>query len=425
MVRFSHCWDGPRTSLVEALLADLGAICPRITVENDVGDAGSMRERLVTALASGSPPDVVMVRSDAVAYFADQDALLPLDDLMANDGLAADWFLPSELASRRWQGRTYGLPEVTAGAQHLLFVNTSMLARIGVDPADAIETWQDLEALVAPAREADLLVLDPTRMPLGSTAHQVWTYANGGQYWDDDLGQIAWADEPGREAAEWLLRFVQAQAGSGQDGTTQGGSSQGGSSRGGSTQPTSGGSDARTALRTDEWGNGRTICSINTAGWFYDLHQQAQHLRYAAYDFPRNADNPLSAGATPSTGGWMLSIPRASRQQEAAWELVKLATASVSACAFTARQRRPSPRAGCDQSFGLAGSQPFWPAISASLRQTVPVPVAPIHPRLEQIYQDMQGDVLREHRPPRDVLDAAARDAQRLLDEWHATRTRS
>jgi ABC-type glycerol-3-phosphate transport system substrate-binding protein len=403
-VKFEHAWDGARAPLVEALLADLGALCPGITVEDTIQDGDSVRERLVMALAGGSPPGVVMLRSDSVAYFAEQEALLPLDDLMARDGIASDWFVPAELASRRWDGRTYGLPQVTAGGQHLLFVNTDLLYKIGVDPAHPIETWQDLQALVEPARKADLLVLDPGRMASGMTAHQVWTYANAGQYWDADLQQITWAEPSGVQAAEWLLRFVMAQAGS--------------------YDRVASSPSVRTPFSPDEWGAGKYLCCINGAGWFFQLHQQAQHLRYAVYEFPRNADNPASTGATPSTGGWMLSIPRAARDQDAAWELVKLATASVSACAFAARQRRPSPLAGCDTANRLASSQPLWPAITASLTQTIPVPVSPIQPRLEQIYRDMQDDFLRERRAPRTALEDAAMDAQRLLDGWQASRTR-
>jgi ABC-type glycerol-3-phosphate transport system substrate-binding protein len=403
-VKLEHAWAGAQTPLMEALLADLGALCPGITVEHTVQDGESMRERLVMALAGGSSPDVVMLRSDSVAYFAEQEALLPLDDLMARDGIGADWFVPSELASRRWVGRTYGLPQVTAAGHHLLFVNTDLLARIGVDPARPIETWQDLDALVGPARRADLLVLDPGRMAPGMTAHQVWTYSNGGQYWDAELQQIAWADAAGLQAAEWLLRFILAQ--------------------GGSYERVASSSSARTPFSPDEWGASKYICCVNGVGWFYQLHQQAQHVRYAVYDLPRNADNPASRGATPSIGGWMLSIPRAVRDRDAAWELVKLATASVSACAFAGRQRRPSPLTGCDAANTLASSQPFWPVISANLAKTVTVPVSPIQPRLEQLYRDMQDDLLRERRPPRAALEDAALEAQRLLDEWQSSRTR-
>lgn len=142
------------------------------------------------------------------------------------------------------------------------------------------------------------------------------------------------------------------------------------------------------------------------------------------YDFPRNADNFASAGATPSTGGWMLSIPHAARDRDAAWELVKLATASASACAFAGRQRRPSPLAGCDDANTLTSRQPHWPVVSANLAKSVPVPVSPIQPRLEQSYRDMQDDLLRERRSPRTALEDAALEAQRLLDEWQASRIR-
>ena len=84
-------------------------------------------------------------------------------------------------------------PQTAGGAEHLLFVNMGLLERIGGDPTAPIRTWQDLDRLAEPARRAGLLVLDPTRMAVGTTAHQVWTYANGGQYWDDEVRRIGWA----------------------------------------------------------------------------------------------------------------------------------------------------------------------------------------------------------------------------------------
>ena len=403
--RFAHCWDGARTALLEAMLATLASTHPGIAVESDVGEGAVMRERLVTALASGSPPDVVMVKSDATPYFADQDALLPLDDLMARDGIARDWFGASDLASSTWGGRVFGLPQVAAGAQHLLFVNTGLLARIGVDPTGPIETWQDLEALIEPARNAGLLVLDPTRSARGVTGHQLLTYANGGGYWDRMQERVTWADGPGVQAAAWMLRFVQAQTGS-YERLVGGGAT---------------GSSARLPLQPAEWAREKALCCVNGDGWLYQLSQEAPQLQYAVYPFPRNADNRASTGATPSTGAWMLSIPRAARNHEAAWEIVKYATVSPEACGFTTRQRRPSPLAGCDEASGLARSEPTWPAISTSIARSVTVPVSPIQPRLEQIASEMQDDLLLERRSPRAALESAALDAQRLLDAWHAS----
>lgn len=403
-VQFAHVWDGPRIALVEGWIADLAAISPSIKVESDPGDAASARERLVTALAAGSPPNAVMLKADGIAYFADRGALLALEPLLDRDGIADGWFAPPERASRSWDGHLYGLPQTTDGAQHLLFVNLGLLERIGVDPARPIRTWQDLDALVEPAARAGLLVLDPGRIPVGMTAHQVWTYANGGRYWDEDLRKIGWTEPAGIQAAEWLLQVVKRQAEEYEQVRSSG--------------------DPRAPFSVAEWAADRYVCSINGAGWFFELQQQGQRLRYAAYEIPRNGLNPASRGETPTTGGWTLAIPKSARDQEAAWEWLKLATVSESACAAAERQRRPSPLAGCDARANLETAQPFWPAIEASLAKSVAVPASPMQPQLEQVYRQMQDDVLTARLAPADALEVAARDAQQLLDDWQAKRKR-
>ncbi|MFN8635665.1 MAG: extracellular solute-binding protein [Chloroflexota bacterium] len=400
-VRFSHCWDGPRTALVETLLSDFRARYPRIAVESEVGDSATLRDWQVTALASGNPPNVMMVRADSLAYFADREALLPLDDLLARDGIAASRFLPGEIAHGTWEDRVFGLPHTAGGADHLLYLNVGLLQRIGLDPATPVQSWQDLEGLVEPARKAGLLVLDPTRMAVGTTAHQVWTYANGGRYWDDNVRRIGWVTPPGLEAATWLLGFAKAQ------GLTSSADGQGGPPG---------------PLRADEWAAERHLCCVNGVGWLYELRQQAASLRYAVFPFPRNAEHPASPGATPATGSWLLAIPHAAHDREAAWEWVKHATLSRTACELTVRQGRPSPLADCDDGAGLPNREPHWPVISSSQSAAVAVPASPLQPQLEQIAQQMQVDILAERHAPADALQSAALDAQQLLDAWNSTR---
>jgi multiple sugar transport system substrate-binding protein len=403
-VQFANCWDGPSIPLVEGWIADMAAMYPSIKVESVLADAASMREQLVTALAAGAPPNAIMLKSDSIAFFAEQGALLPLDGLLTRDGISNDWFPPSEVASRTWDGHIFGLPQTIDGAQHLLFVNVALLDKIGVDPARPIRTWQDLDALVDPARRAGLLVMDPTRVAVGMTAHQVWTYANGGRYWDDELKKISWLEPAGVQSAEWLVRFVNAQAGSYERLASDG--------------------DPRTPLSAREWAAGRYVCCVNGAGWPFQLQMPGHRTNYAVYEFPTNGENPRSMGETPTTGGWTLAIPRTARDQEAAWEWLKLTTVSDSACAFNERQRRPSPLAGYDDRSGLRAAHPYWATIGASIAKSVPVPVAPIQPRLEQVYRAMQEAILLERRSSNDALESAARDAQQLLDNWNAKRKR-
>ena len=151
-LQFSNCWGGARIPLIEDWIKGFNAIYPGITITNDVSDCSALREKQVTQIAGGSAPNVMMVKSDNTSFYAEQNALMPLDDLMARDNLKKEWFYPGELSTRQFGGKTYGLPNVTAGALHMLFVNTGLLEKIGVDPKKPIATWQDLDALVEPPR---------------------------------------------------------------------------------------------------------------------------------------------------------------------------------------------------------------------------------------------------------------------------------
>ena len=398
-IQFSNCWGGARIPLIEGWINDFKAIYPGITIENDVTDCSPLREKQVTALAGGSPPNVMMIKSDNTAFFAEQNALQPIDDLMARDKVMKEWYYPGEFQTRQWQGKTYGLPNVTAGALSMLFVNTGLLEKIGVDPTKPIETWQDLDALVEPAKKAGLLVMDPAKISTGITAHQVWTYANGGKYWNDDLTKIEWDQQPSIEAADWLLNFVKAQGGKYENVATA--------------------ADRKNVLQPEDWAPEKYVCCVNGSWFFFQLKQKVPNLNYATYSFPRNATNPNSKGATPTTGGWMFSIARTGKDQEAAWEWIKFTTASQSACTFVEKQNRPSPAQSCNENPALAQANPFWPVVTKTLSMDVPVPTTSIHPQFDQLWYDTEDAILFERQAPKAALKSSARRAQQMLDEWN------
>lgn len=404
-IQFSNCWGGARVPLVEKWIKDFNTIYPGVKIENDVGDCPPLREKQVSAIAGGSPPNVMMVKSDNTAFYADQGALLALDDLMTRDGVKADLFYPAEFKSRTWQGKTYGLPNVTAGGLHLLFVNTKLLEKVGWDPKKPIETWQDLEALVEPAKKQGLFVMDPAKISSGQTMHFVLTYANGGKYWDDDLTKIRWNEPEGLESAEWLLKFVKMQAGKYENLAIA--------------------SDRKNVIEAENWAPGKYVAMINLTARFFDLPQKAPNIKYATYTFPRNANNQVSKGYTPTTGGWMFSIAKAGKDQEAAWEWIKFTTVSKNTCAFNRAQNRPSPVVQCNEDPELAKSNPFWPVVTKDLSTSISVPTSGVHPQLTQMWYDMEDAILYEKMVPKDALDSYAKRGQALLDEWNAKRKKS
>lgn len=101
-------------------------------------------ERLTTAVASGSGPDVLQVGLSKLRTFADAGALLPLDDhLPDHPGLAAENFaagiggeasaVAGEIVSVPWVSDT-----------RVLFTRTDILAENGIEEPPA--TWEQLRA---------------------------------------------------------------------------------------------------------------------------------------------------------------------------------------------------------------------------------------------------------------------------------------
>lgn len=401
-VEFSNCWGGARIPLIDQWISDFQAIYPNIEVGSALSECGALIEQQVASLAGGQPPNVMMIKSDNIAFFAEQGALLGLDELMARDGVSPEWFYPGELASRVWEGTTYGLPNVTAGALHLLFVNQGLLERIGVDPEQPIATWQDLDALVEPAKAAGLFVMDPAKISTGMTAHLVFTYANGGRYWDDELTTILWNEPEGVEAAEWLLQFVKAQAGS--------------------YENLASGAAGDNVLQPEDWAPEQYLAMINGSWSFFQLAEAAPHIDYVAYTFPRNADNPASEGRTPTTGGWSFGITQAGADQAAAWEWIKFTCASEAACTFVREQNRPSPVIACNEDPALAEANPYWEVVTTDLSTVAAVPSTSIHPQFVELWLEMEETFLYEELTPKEALDSYAEEGQRLLDEWNASR---
>jgi len=402
VIQFSNCWGGARIPLVQQWIKDFTAIYPGIKIENDVSDCPALDQKQVSAIAAGAPPNVMMVKSGNLAFFAEQGALLPLDDLMRRDHVKPEWFYPGELRSRTWQGRTYGLPNVTAGAQHMLFVNAKLLERVGWPTTRPIETWQDLEALVEPAKKQGLFVMDPVKSAAGLPTHFVLTYANGGRYWNDDLTRVLWNEPPAVEAAEWLLKFVKMQAGKYENLAL--------------------GSNRKELVYPEEWAAEKHIAAFNGSWFPFMLKSKAPQIRYSVYPFPRNAARPESKGHTASTGAWMFSSAKGAKDQDAAWEWIKFTTVSRHACSFVKAQNRPSPVAQCNEDPELTAKNPFWPVVTKDLATNVAVPTTPVHPRMLQLWYEMEDAFLFEKMSPKEALDTYAKRGQALLDEWNAKR---
>jgi multiple sugar transport system substrate-binding protein len=165
-----YCWGGEgEVKAMEKVIQAWNAANPDIQVK---GISGSIQtEQIAAAVAGGAPPDmVIMCDNGAVAGFAHDGVIMPLDDLLAQTGADMSNIIPASLKWTEYQGKQYGLP-------------------FGQD------TWAlyyDTDAFT----EAGL---DPTKPP--KTPDELWDYAAKLTKWNDD-GTLARAgfipDDPDR-----------------------------------------------------------------------------------------------------------------------------------------------------------------------------------------------------------------------------------
>lgn len=119
------------------ILQQFQADNPNVTVTLEDFPFAQYFEKLTTALAGGSGPDVFWI-DVRTAEFAKRGALLPLDTYVNSDWLSD--VTPVALKEGEWNGKRYSVPmhELASG----IFVNTALFAQAGVTvPHDLKDAW--------------------------------------------------------------------------------------------------------------------------------------------------------------------------------------------------------------------------------------------------------------------------------------------
>ena len=152
---------GREGEVVAELLAEYERAHPGIHVEVQRLPWSAAHEKLLTAFAGGSTPDLCQLGNTWLAEFVALGALTPLDAYVANTATVdtADYF-PGIWATNRVDGKLYGMPWYVD--TRLLFYRRDLLAQAGFDAPP--RTWAEwttmLEAIKqrrAPGRYGILL----------------------------------------------------------------------------------------------------------------------------------------------------------------------------------------------------------------------------------------------------------------------------
>jgi multiple sugar transport system substrate-binding protein len=174
---------------------------------------GFRSEKLLTAIASGAPPDICSLEGHWLQQLAPQGCFEPLDDWAERHPyIDLEDFFPHTWDAVTYKGRLYGIPTTTD--TYCLMWNKTAFRQAGLDPERPPQTLEELEEFAA-----KLMVRDPSGgfeqigflpwLPWDLT--MMWGGLFGGTWYDEERDRIVCGDDPHIiRMFEWMQRFSRA-----------------------------------------------------------------------------------------------------------------------------------------------------------------------------------------------------------------------
>jgi multiple sugar transport system substrate-binding protein len=363
---------------------------PNVTVKIEVTVSDGLQNRVLAALRSGAPPEVMEIQNGWNIPFAATGALAPLDEVVQRNSIDLNDFFPAPLGTARHDGRLVGIPYRSEA--HGFIYNKGAYREAGLNPDQPPRDWNEQ---IEFSRRLTRRTGDGRQMygmgicgggEVGNMVFrslpQIWS--NGGSIISDDLRRAVVNQTPAVQAVDFYCGFF---------------------TRHNAAPPST--------LQND----GLALRRLFVAGTLAQ-YQSGQ------FDVPaiqrENASIEIGVGRVPPApgketaallGGWNFIVPRQARNQEGAQKLVAFLAKPDVMGFYT--DTFPARRSGMElPRFRDPILQPF--------REMLPFarPSPPIRDWVQciQIYFDHVQRVLLRELSAQDAMTEAARAMQRLID---------
>ncbi len=356
-IKFWHYFGDTRTALVDEVVKRFEEKYPYIDVVPELKPFGDMGDKTLLALMSGSAYDVMMITGREMPGYASAGLLVPIDKWADARGVTQKFFA-NEIAAAQVNGRLYGLVNPPGGASSLIYYNNRLLGEAGMSGPPS--TWQTLRAaarkltkLTADGR-MDVLGFDPIYSTVYAECFLNYLYNNDGTYLTPDYQTVAFSNDKGMEAIEFISDLVQN--------TT----SWSWADRAAWTQAQK---DAPSAFKTE-----KLAMIVNPAALFYQVRSAVPNLDFGITTMPYNSERPGASTKGLNTGAWTYAIPASvpEDKREAAYLFIEWFTASDEGAKwFLIQQARPSAVRAHNLDAAYYKANPFMDIIVRSLETGV------------------------------------------------------
>ncbi len=173
----------------------------------DILSVSGIENKTLMAVSGGVPPDVVGLYGPNVTQYADDHAVIPLDDMCKEAGIKRDDYIEAYWDISVIRGHIYGLPSTPATTA--LHYNRGIMKELGLDPNKPPATLKEMDhvADLMTKREKDGHVIRTGFMP-GEPGWWNWAWGPffGGKLWDGK-DKITINSPENIEAYEWVQSY--------------------------------------------------------------------------------------------------------------------------------------------------------------------------------------------------------------------------
>ena len=166
--------------------------------------------KILTSISGGDAPDIIDLGTTAnIGAWAEQGALMALDDFIEEDGVDKDAFIPASWKAVTYKDHIYAMPFMAFNAG--LLWNKELFREAGLDPETPPKTIEELTEFAEKLTKVDA---DGTITQMGfvpnwpiSNLSNNYIFSFGGKAIDDESGKITLDDPAVAKALEWERSF--------------------------------------------------------------------------------------------------------------------------------------------------------------------------------------------------------------------------
>lgn len=388
-----HHWGGTREPLMDKAFEDFCARNPGYTVEHTVIPWDRKEETVLTAVAAGGAPDVLMLNSSEMPPYALNNALNPIDELVQHAGIEAGEVYESDWKAASYAGKMWGLPQTVGGSAFLLFYNKQAFEEAGLDPAMPPETWSESLAAAKALLQSSGDSIERLGLSPGTDSWSWLNYlAQNEALWLSEDGREVLMDNEGAvEALQWLVDVIDAQGGQEKVAAF-----------------------TSAAGESDPFMSGRAAMVFQGVWQYYLVQTNAPDLEYGSAMAPNNKGPWHEANYGPH----LYVLPANTKQLPQAWKLALWMTREAGGCDFLTAQLRPSPWKQCNDDSPVSMLADYWPVVLSALEATRSEPLTPLFNHFASIWDEMVQSATMHQQGAAEAVAWGAAEMARVNEEY-------